>query len=57
MGNTWSLLLILAMNPFKGKMRITMAIPANADGPRCCTGVRGMKSKRNEFENGCINDS
>lgn len=32
---TCSLLLFFAMNPLSGKMRMTVAIPAKADGPRC----------------------
>lgn len=32
---TCSLLLFLAMNPLSGKMKMTVAIPASADGPSC----------------------
>lgn len=32
---TCSLLLFLAINPLRGNMRMTVAIPASADGPSC----------------------
>lgn len=35
---TCNLLLFFAMIPLSGKIRMTVAIPAKADGPRCCEG-------------------
>lgn len=37
---TWSLLLTLAMNPLRGKITTTVAIPASADGPRSYQSVK-----------------
>lgn len=38
---TCSLLLFFAMNPLSGKMRMTVAIPARADGPSCWEKEKG----------------
>lgn len=46
---TCSLLLFFAMNPLRGKIRMTVAIPARADGPRCCTESKPCEGRLSSF--------